>query len=271
MNINHNITPANSIFMKAYSKTSLDKAREKVEVQKQQALNKIHRYVATCSEKNEEFCESEEIDCEISESSNTEKDPLYQLTVKQRDYVMKLREKAVFTSTMILDAKNQDLQRRQNAKADAERQKQKENCDKIYASMNRGDKVPLKDRQFLMKTAPALYSMAMLSAMLKEKEGKEVDSVLTKEEKNTPEEEAAFQAEYDELYADENGDGYLDYTHNLDYIMQLNDILDGKLPYSSLKEGTTKSTQNPVVSTTKQSTSSIITASTGGVSMGIGE
>ncbi|MFI3254207.1 MAG: hypothetical protein R3Y63_07685 [Eubacteriales bacterium] len=91
-----------------------------------------------------------------------------------------------------------------------------------------------------MKIAPALYSMAMLSAMLEEKEGEKVDSVLTDEEKNTSEEKAEFEAQLDALYADENGDGYLDSTHNLEYIMELNDILDGKLPYSSLKEGTSK-------------------------------
>ncbi|MFI3255624.1 MAG: hypothetical protein R3Y63_15035, partial [Eubacteriales bacterium] len=107
-------------------------------------------------------------------------------------------------------------------------------------------------------------SMAMLSAMLEEKEGKKVDSVLTEEEKNTPEEEAAFQAQLDALYADENGDGYLDSTHNLEYIMQLNDILDGKLPYSSLKEGTSKTVStnssnteaNPVASTRSKTSTS---------------
>ncbi|MFI3254208.1 MAG: hypothetical protein R3Y63_07690 [Eubacteriales bacterium] len=68
-----------------------------------------------------------------------ESDPLYQLTDKERDYVTKLREKAVRTAMVMLDARTQQIQNKRNMKIDAENRKQKENCDKIYASMNRGD------------------------------------------------------------------------------------------------------------------------------------
>ena len=56
-------------------------------------------------------------------------------------------------------------------------------CQKIAASIMKGDKVPMKDLQFLMENDPDGYRLAM--AMRRHKEDpEEVDSVLEDEDKN---------------------------------------------------------------------------------------
>ena len=56
-------------------------------------------------------------------------------------------------------------------------------CQKIAASVMKGDKVPLKDLRFLMENDPDGYRLAMAMRRHK-KDPEEVDSVLEDEEKN---------------------------------------------------------------------------------------